>query len=126
MLGTRAPCWLAGHHAGVDRLQLSADGTQCVSWDTTGHDTSIYLWDIVKGKLSISVTRAPCWLLGHHAGADRLQLSADGTQCVSWDSTGHDTSIYLWHIVKGKFSKSVGSGGALIVLVLPCLGVTSS
>ncbi len=35
----------------MDRLKLSEDGTQCVSWDTTGHDTTVYLWDILKGRI---------------------------------------------------------------------------
>ena len=73
---------LPGHHAGVDRLQLSSDGTQCVSWDTTGHDTSIYLWDIVKGKLSTSVIRAQCWEPGHHAGQRGTMLVQTDYSCL--------------------------------------------
>ncbi len=40
---------LPGHKLGVDVIEMSQDGTRCVSWDSTAKDTTLYLWDIVQG-----------------------------------------------------------------------------
>ena len=40
---------LQGHCHGPNHLCLSDNGTRCASWDSTGWDTSIRLWDISQG-----------------------------------------------------------------------------
>ncbi|XP_022252283.1 NACHT and WD repeat domain-containing protein 2-like [Limulus polyphemus] len=41
---------LRGHSAPADTLKMDESGTRCLSFDSTGRDKSIRVWDVVKGQ----------------------------------------------------------------------------
>jgi len=41
---------LQGHSRGPDKIRLNEDGRRCVTYDSTGRDTLLWLWDVGSGE----------------------------------------------------------------------------
>ena len=41
---------MKGPILGANRLNLDVAGNTCISWDDTGQDTTLWMWDIAHGN----------------------------------------------------------------------------
>ena len=47
---------LHGHNRGPDNISLSEDGRRAVTYDSSRRDTTLWMWDLHKGKISTIIT----------------------------------------------------------------------
>jgi len=106
-------CTLTGHLGAVFSVAFSPDGRYLAS---SSDDSTIKLWEIIRGESGMVKERCVATLSGHTNNVWSVAFSGDGRHLASGSS---DETVKLWAITRGgNGGEGNGAGGIVCVATL--------